>query len=201
MARQRPLSDIQSRFVQEYLIDLNATQAAIRAGYSPKTANSQVGRLLVNVGIASAIREAMDRRAARTQVTADRVIREFARIAFAHMKTFAAWSNSTLTLTDSENLSSDDDAAVCEVVQSVNQFGKNIKIKLHDKNKALEKLGDHLGLWKKDPTELLEIFLASLPDSVARSIRDGIRQQVSSGGGNGSCTIPRRHEGGESAPE
>ena len=54
----KKLTHKQERFVQEYLIDLNATQAAIRAGYSKKTANNQVGVLLVNVGIQSAIQMA-----------------------------------------------------------------------------------------------------------------------------------------------
>lgn len=65
----------QQRFVDEYLIDLNATQAAIRAGYSPKTANEQGARLLVNVSISAAIKEAQQERQKRTLVTQDDVIR------------------------------------------------------------------------------------------------------------------------------
>ena len=64
----------QEAFVREYLIDLNATQAAIRAGYSAKTAGQQGERLLKNVEIAADIQAAMDRRAERTEITADYVL-------------------------------------------------------------------------------------------------------------------------------
>lgn len=64
----------QKTFVREYLLDLNATQAAIRAGYSKKTANVQGPRLLVNVGIKAAIDKAQDKRAARTETDQDYII-------------------------------------------------------------------------------------------------------------------------------
>ena len=65
----------QERFVAEYLIDLNATQAAIRAGYSEKTANAQAGRLLVNVSVQNAIRESKLARSERVLFDADDVLR------------------------------------------------------------------------------------------------------------------------------
>jgi phage terminase small subunit len=65
----------QQRFVAEYLIDLNATQAAIRSGYSEKTANEQGARLLANVSVAQAVQQAINQRSERTQVTADYVLR------------------------------------------------------------------------------------------------------------------------------
>lgn len=74
----------QDRFVKEYLIDLNATQAAIRAGYSPKTANEQGARLLANVSVQEAIAKAMAERSKRTGISQDRVIQELARIAFVN---------------------------------------------------------------------------------------------------------------------
>lgn len=64
----------QQRFVEEYLIDLNATQAAIRAGYSARTANEQGARLLANVSIREAITEAQAKRSERTAITADYVL-------------------------------------------------------------------------------------------------------------------------------
>ena len=68
------LTPKQQRFVEEYLIDLNATQAAIRAGYSEKTANEQGSRLLANVSISEAIAEAKNKRAERTEITQDYVL-------------------------------------------------------------------------------------------------------------------------------
>lgn len=70
------LNDRQARFVEEYLIDLNATQAAIRAGYSASTAYSQGQRLLKNVEVAQLIDEGKAARSERVQVTQDDVLRE-----------------------------------------------------------------------------------------------------------------------------
>jgi phage terminase small subunit len=68
------LNPKQLRFVDEYLIDLNGTQAAIRAGYSQKTANEQAARLLANVSLQAAIQEKMQERSKRTEITADYVL-------------------------------------------------------------------------------------------------------------------------------
>ncbi|WP_129141521.1 terminase small subunit [Modicisalibacter coralii] len=73
------LTPKQSRFVDEYLIDLNATQAAIRAGYSEKTAYAQGQRLLKNAEIAAQVQKAMDARGERTQIDADFVLQGIAR--------------------------------------------------------------------------------------------------------------------------
>lgn len=70
------LSPKQQRFVEEYMVDLNATQAAIRAGYSPKTAAEQGARLLKNVKTQAAIHKAAEKREKRTEITADRVVQE-----------------------------------------------------------------------------------------------------------------------------
>ena len=77
------LTPKQIRFVQEYIVDFNATQAAIRAGYSKKTARQQGSRLLTNVDIQKKLRELIKQQEARTQVEADKVIQEAARIALA----------------------------------------------------------------------------------------------------------------------
>lgn len=69
----------QTRFVEEYLVDLNGTQAAIRAGYSPHTANEQAARLLANASIREAIEQAQAKRSRRTAITADWVLRKLVR--------------------------------------------------------------------------------------------------------------------------
>ena len=81
----RKLTDKQQRFVDEYLIDLNATQAAIRAGYSVKTANEQGSQNLAKLSIQQAIAERMAERSRRTGVNQDRVVLELAKIAFVKM--------------------------------------------------------------------------------------------------------------------
>lgn len=76
------LTQKQKRFVQEYLVDLNATAAAIRAGYSEKTANRIASENLSKPDIQSAIQEAIEKRQKRTEITQDMVLRETAKLAF-----------------------------------------------------------------------------------------------------------------------
>lgn len=81
------LTDKQKRFVEEYMIDLNATQAAIRAGYSPKSANEIAAENLAKPSIANEIAKLQAEQSKKTGVTAERVIRELAVMAFADDKT------------------------------------------------------------------------------------------------------------------
>lgn len=83
----------QAQFVAEYLIDLNATQAATRAGYSAKTAYSQGQRMLKDVDVAASVAAAMAERAARTEITADRVLRELAKIGFSDIRKAVKWGS------------------------------------------------------------------------------------------------------------
>ena len=80
------LTEKQRRFVAEYLVDLNATQAAIRAGYSSKTAHSVGHENLRKPEISAAVQEAMKAREQRTEITQDRVLQELARIAFFDLR-------------------------------------------------------------------------------------------------------------------
>lgn len=82
------MNDKQRRFVAEYLIDLNATQAAIRAGYSDKTAKQIGSRLLTNVDIGQAISEGKRRQLEKADLTAARVLEEIRRCAFLDFRTF-----------------------------------------------------------------------------------------------------------------
>src|SRR6516164_9458787 len=84
------LTPKQSRFVEEYLVDLNGRRAVIRAGYSPnpKTTEVQASRLLSDAKVAGAVKEAMQARSRRTDVTADRVVGELAELAFSNIFDF-----------------------------------------------------------------------------------------------------------------
>lgn len=141
------MTDKQRRFCEEYLIDLNATQAAIRAGYSPKTANEQGARLLANVSVRARIDAAMAEQSKRTGVTADRVVRELARIAFVNPTDVVNTDKATVL----PNASKDNTAAIAsvKVKTSNSDTGKSVEreIRFHDKNKALELLGRHLGMF------------------------------------------------------
>ena len=83
MPKQTKLTEKQKRFCEEYLIDLNATQAAVRAGYSPKTAEQAAARLLRNVKVQEYLNILREKQSERTQITADMVLKELEKIALA----------------------------------------------------------------------------------------------------------------------
>ena len=147
--KEKKLTAKQAAFVQEYMIDLNATQAAIRAGYSAKTAASQGERLSRNVEIQAAIQAAMKARQERTEITQDRVLAELAKIAFGDQRAVMEWGPSGVKLRDSKDLTDDQAAIVAEVSESVTAAGGTLKLKTHDKVGALKLLGEHLGMFKQ----------------------------------------------------
>ena len=141
------MTNKQKLFVEEYLVDLNATQAAIRAGYSAKTAYSQGQRLLKNDEVQARIAELQAERASRTEVTMDRVVLELSRIAFSDARKVFRWGPDGVTLIDSDDLSDDDAATIAEVSETTSESGGTIRGKRYDKVKALELLGRHLGMF------------------------------------------------------
>lgn len=174
----RGLTAKQQRFVAEYLIDLNATQAAIRAGYSDKTAGAVGHENLNKPEIAAALKSAMDARAQRTEITADRVLAELAKIGFSDIRKAVTWrANVTgmvededgaqrlavtneVQLIDSDKIDDETAAAVAEISQTA-QGG--LKIKLHDKKGALVDIGRHLGMFtdKVEHTGAIGITISS----------------------------------------
>ncbi len=140
------LTEKQQRFVEEYLIDLNGTQAAIRAGYSARTANEQASRLLANVSVQQTVSERMAERSKRTGVNQDRVILELAKIAFLRM-TDVVDKNGNI-----KDDASEDDLSCIESIKykhSDTDTGSSTEreVKIASKLKALELLGKHLGMW------------------------------------------------------
>ena len=140
----RPLTPKQKCFVEEYLVDLNATQAAIRAGYSERTADVQGPRLLGNVRVRDALQEAFQKRSKRTDITADRVLQEYARIGFGDIREVVEWEADKVTMKPSEDLTDDVAAAIGEVQQTSNG---DLKVKLHSKVTALDAMAKHLGMF------------------------------------------------------
>lgn len=151
------ISPKKKTFAEEYLIDLNATQAATRAGYSKKTAKSQGQRLLLDPDVHRLIVEAQEKRSERTEITQDMVLRELAKIGFSDIRRVVKWSptlgeqfigdtliqTNGIMLIDSDKIDDDTAAAVCEISQSQ----QGLKIKLHDKQAALVNMGRHLGMF------------------------------------------------------
>ncbi len=156
-ADERSLTPKQRAFVEEYLCDFNATQAAIRVGYSERTAKQQGQRLLTNVDLKAAVDAAIDERNARTRVTADRVLKELARAAFSDMRNYVDWGPDGVKLKSSSELSPDDAAAVTEVSESFSENGKTLKFKLAHKDSALKLLAQHVGLVGRDDSPSVNV--------------------------------------------
>ena len=119
-----------------------------RAGYSERTANEQGSQLLAKLSVREAIAEAELARSERTQIRADAVLRELARLGFSDLRNFVAWGPDGVRLRPSTELPEDLARCVSEVSQTVSEGGGSIKFKLHSKVEALDKLGRHLGLFK-----------------------------------------------------
>ena len=132
------------RFCQEFLIDLNATQAYIRCGYKSKNPNARASELRAKPSISSRIDELKATRSARTGVNQDRVIRELARVAFLDPTQLANMNNATI----SEDASEDDRAAISSVKVKSGADWTEREVKFADKLKALELLGKHLGMFQ-----------------------------------------------------
>lgn len=140
------LTEKQKIFCDEYLIDLNATRAYMVAYPRVKnenTAAAAAARLLRNVKVAAYIAERMKERQKRTEVTQDMVVRELAAIAFAQATDYGEVKNNHVLIHNTAGLTEDQ----CRAIAGI-KMGKNgIELKLCDKEKALELLGRHLGMW------------------------------------------------------
>lgn len=145
------LTTKQQMFVKEYLIDLNATQAAIRAGYSVKTAGKIGQENLIKPEIKAAIQEAMDKRANKLEITAERVLQEIARLAFYDPRKFFDEDGRIKPISELD----DDTAMALGGIETLHKIvgdekdGMAVitKIKLVDKGQNLERLGRHLKLF------------------------------------------------------
>ena len=157
------LSPKQQRFIEEYLIDLNATQAAIRAGYRPKRAKEIGYENLTKPHIAAAIQAAMDERSKRTQITQDMVLKELALIGFADMAKFVRIDEGgmiqAIPLDQLEEGASRIIKKVREkrVIKSTAEgdqiMDATYEFELCDKVKSLEDIGRHLKMFT-DKTEV-----------------------------------------------
>ena len=143
----------QKAFAIEYVVDYNATQAAIRAGYSERSAYSQAHELLKKPEIKEAIKELEDAAAERAAVTKDKVLKELARVAFVDPRRLFDEDGRPKDITTLDP----DTAAALASVDILEEFdydgetrtlaGYTKKYKWADKLRALEMLGKHLGMF------------------------------------------------------
>lgn len=162
------LSDRQLLFIEEYMVDYNATRAATRAGYTDEydSAAVQGHRLLSNAKIAIIIKERQKQKLEQLGVTSDRVLAELAKLGFSNMADYMNVDGDGLPHLDFSNLTRDQAAALTEVTveeywdegapapmkegdkkQAFGRPVKKVKFKLSDKRSALVDLGKHLRLF------------------------------------------------------
>ncbi len=140
------LTEKQKRFCEEYLIDLNATKAAIRAGYSSKTAYRIGAELLQKTSVSEYLNKLREQQSKRTEITADMVLKELAAIAFSDRTELAKIdSDGVVVFTPTDQLSSEIKKAIAGIKEG--KFGTEVSS--YDKVRALELLGKHLGIFDK----------------------------------------------------
>jgi phage terminase small subunit len=169
-------------FVREYLKDFNGTQAAIRAGYAAgESAKVTASRLLADANVQAAIAKGQQRLAESDEVTIDRIVREYAAIAFARITDFVDFSDAGVKLKASNTLSPKQLAAILEVRQNTLRDGsQTVSFKLHSKNDALEALGRHLGMFgdslkvQKAIEEMLENVKSRMPQEAYEQLVNAI---------------------------
>ena len=167
----------QKRFVDEYLTDLNATQAAIRAGYSPKTAAEIGAENLIKPKVQDVIARAMAERSKRTGVTQDRVVRELAKLAFVDVAELLDMSADDLfNGTDRDNTAA---VASVKTKRTATDEGAVVEceVKTYDKVRALELLGKHLNMF----TERREVSFQNT-GQLASLLEDRRRRREASDG-------------------
>lgn len=158
------------RFCEEYIKDLNGTQAAIRAGYSAKTANEQSSQLLAKLNVKNYISELKQSLSDKNEGLAQQVIDELKKLGFANIQDYIDPENEIKDLT---KIDRDKAAAVESIKKTVTEFsgggessGKktSIQFKLYDKISALEKLGRHLGIFELDNQQKAPVINVNITD-------------------------------------
>jgi phage terminase small subunit len=152
------LTPKQVKFCAEYLKDFNGTQAAIRAGYSKRTANEQASRLLANVNIQKHLTPKKVKLMEKAEITQERVMQEIGRLALSNVKRLY---NEDGTLKAVHELDDEVAATIAsveldEVYHGKKVFVKSKKVKMWNKEKALEMLAKHFGIYE-DPSTTLNL--------------------------------------------
>jgi len=168
----KDITDQQAAFCQQYVANgFKPKDAALSAGYSAKSASSLASQLLNNPKIQAEIARITKKAGRRLEVTAERVIEELARIGFADFRSVASFDENGVRIKASSDLSDDEAATIKQIKETFSEgpqtSSRTLTVIQHDKTKALELLGKHLGCWKdKDDSDgSIHIHLGYDPDS------------------------------------
>lgn len=136
-------------FCQQYIIDFNGARSATVAGFSKKTARIRASELLTKSNIQERIAELMKDRSERTQITQDMVVKELAILGFSDFTKFAKYTKGDgLMLENTKDIKGERTRAIKSMKQMTSKDGGSIAIKLHGKEKPLELLGKHVGMFE-----------------------------------------------------
>lgn len=144
------------RFAEEYIVDLNAAAAAIRAGYSANSAKQIASETLTKPDLQEYIQKLMSERSQRTEITADMVLREYAKLGFSNIADYLkveekqgkTESGETVTYKAVDIFATDNiDRTKLDAVAEIKQTKDGIALKLHDKKGALDSIARHLGMF------------------------------------------------------
>jgi phage terminase small subunit len=163
------ITDRQKKFCQEYMKDFNGTQAAIRAGYSKKTANEQAARLLTNVNLQKYLSTLKEKAADKNEELTERIKDELIKIGFSDIRGYLDSGN---TVKDISQLSPSLTTCVESIKKTETEFGsgenkgtkKSIQFKLHSKLDALEKLAKYVGLYEADNRQRGAVITVNIDD-------------------------------------
>jgi len=146
------LTPKQERFCLEYVVDLNGTQAAIRAGYSEKTASVIANENLIKPYVQNRISELQKELQAKTGITAEKVIAELALLGFSNIQDYIGDDNEVVDLSqiDRNKAAAVDSIKTTVTVNKLGDTTTQVQFKLNSKQAALESLGRHLGIFEKD---------------------------------------------------
>ena len=173
-------------FAQEYVLDHNATQAAIRAGYSKRVAHVNGPRLLSNASVQTWIAEAQELKARSRDITVERVLEEYRRIAFAQTTDMVTLKGGWVQISDTDSLTTEQKSAISQIRQKKDG---ELEVRFYDKQKALDSLAKYLGLFSDKNTgqnpgvqPQINIVFGEAP---AAAIVEGEVRELPEGGDNG----------------
>lgn len=134
---RKALSPQQIRFCEEYIVDLNATKAAVRAGYAKKSSRQTASRLMTDDNISHFISELIKKRSESTKISAERVLQELASLGFSNIKQVASWDESgQMTVVPSSEVSD----AVASAIESIKMTKVTVSTKYDEDEEATEEV-------------------------------------------------------------
>jgi phage terminase small subunit len=181
----KPLTNLKrERFCREWIIDHNGTQAAIRSGYSPRTANEQAAQLLANLSVQARVRFLDSRVVQGLEIAAETSVRELAKLAHANMLDYVVVRGDGTACIDLSRITREQAAAIQEITVDEYMDGKGedarlvkrVKVKLYDKRQALVDLGRHQGIFQAD-NERRIVLAGEMSDEECDELRKRIQGQ------------------------